>query len=157
MRHELLPLLAELNPAIKEVLVRETQLLGRRQDRLEAELLRELGLNSRQIEQALDGKSVIAIGDRRIEVSAATAKPFASFDLALDVPGRAVVPGVGVVTAEAKAPLRSSQKELDYRQTDNGGVPERWPARGRTLSWMPIRWMVHCMSAAAVQGTGLCH
>ncbi|MDE3076556.1 MAG: tRNA lysidine(34) synthetase TilS, partial [Chloroflexota bacterium] len=38
VRHELMPLLVRLNPGVKEVLLRETRLLARRQGRIEAEL-----------------------------------------------------------------------------------------------------------------------
>ncbi|MGH2469104.1 MAG: tRNA lysidine(34) synthetase TilS, partial [Chloroflexota bacterium] len=66
VRHELLPLMATFNPAIKTVLLREARLFAARQGRVEAEVLRRLGLRATQIEQALAGKTVIASGGRRI-------------------------------------------------------------------------------------------
>ncbi|HUZ77944.1 MAG TPA: tRNA lysidine(34) synthetase TilS [Chloroflexota bacterium] len=103
VRHELLPLLATFNPAIKTVLLREARLFAARQGRVEAEVLRRLGLQATQIEQALAGKTVIASGDRRICITTTKPASPAAFDVPLPVPGSIQIAGVGTVSAELLA------------------------------------------------------
>ncbi|HEY8693723.1 MAG TPA: tRNA lysidine(34) synthetase TilS [Chloroflexota bacterium] len=122
VRHELLPLLASLNPGVKKVLLREADLMGDRQDEIEAELLRRLGLNARQIGAALDGKPVVLklpprpsqrerAGVR--EPSAADTTPLTltltrrrekaqhqPFDQPLRLPGLVHLPGIGAIRAK---------------------------------------------------------
>jgi tRNA(Ile)-lysidine synthase len=116
VRHELLPLLQSLNPGVKEVLLREVELLGQRQQELDAELLRRLGLSGRQIAPALAGKPVVLKGGWRLEPpQSSRAKPH-EFDQRLGIPGMVELPGVGTVRAKA-VPL------LD------GAVPAHSPGR----------------------------
>lgn len=91
VRHELLPLLASMNPGIKQVLLREAFVLSNRQREIDAEVFRRLGLGSRQIGAALAGKAVILQGGRRLEP--------APFEVELPVPGEAHVPGGRVVAS----------------------------------------------------------
>jgi len=128
VRHELLPLLASLNPGVKKVLLHEAELLGERQDEVEAEVLRRLGLNARQIGAALDGKAVVLKGPPRPLLSpsaqdrerAGVREPGAGgtttltlplsrqrergqrlpFDQRLPLPGLVQIPGVGSIRAK---------------------------------------------------------
>ena len=114
VRHELLPLLATLNPGVKQVLLREAELLGARQDAVEAEVLRRLGLNARQIGAALDGKPVVlkappgakepgGAGAATLTLTLSRQRErvqWLPFDQRLPLPGLVQIPGVGSIRAK---------------------------------------------------------
>ena len=101
VRHELLPLLESLNPGVKQVLLREADLLGERQQGLDAEVLRRLGLSSRQIESALGDKAVILTGGWRLSPPERERMRAKAFDERLGIPGMVQLPGIGVIRAKA--------------------------------------------------------
>lgn len=101
VRHELVPLLVSLNPGVKDVLLREAELLGDRQREVEAEVLRRLGLNARQIRSALNGKAVMVEGGVRVEPPTARPARPKPFDQRLPLPGLVDLPAGGYVKARA--------------------------------------------------------
>ena len=130
VRHELLPLLASLNPGIKQVLLREARLLSDGQTAVEAEVLRRLGLNARQIGAALEGKAVVLKGGVRLEAPRAKARP-KPFDLRLPLPGMVRVAGVGSIRARGVVLLGSPAREpgVEYVDLEQTGAELR--VRGR--------------------------
>ncbi len=121
VRHELLPLLESLNPGIKQVLLREAQLLAERRQDLDAEVLRRLGLSARQIGAARAGKAIILKGGWRLSPPG-TPVPTEAFDLHLPVPGEVRIPGVGRLNAELSAPQKGggSTEYVDAARIENG-------------------------------------
>lgn len=112
VRHELLPLLASMNPGIKRVLLREAAVLAERQGEVEAEVLRRLGLNARQIQAGLAGQPVIIKAGLRLEpVKTPTLTEPPPIDARLPIPGRVDLPGIGAV--RAKAVLFSGTAPMD--------------------------------------------
>jgi tRNA(Ile)-lysidine synthase len=99
VRHELLPLLATMNPGVARVLLREAGVLARRQGDIEAEVLRRFGLSARQIETALTGEPVTLKDGWRL-LPPGEHRPASSFDLRLPVPGEVRIPGIGTLAAE---------------------------------------------------------
>ncbi len=147
VRHELLPLLLSMNPGIKHVLLREAATLGQQHQHVEAELLRQLGLQGRQIAAALRGEAVVLRGGRRLDSrrlwtdllgESPTELP-PKFDVELPVPGVAEVPDVGTVEADLlqlQAPARAPHGSGSDRSTEiidaaavSGGL--------RVRSWKP--------------------
>jgi tRNA(Ile)-lysidine synthase len=160
VRHELLPLLASLNPGIKPVLLREAELLAGRQREIDAELLRRLGLGSRQISAVLAGQAVTIKGGRRVvplggpgaadrepplgqgpadalafaveDQSAPAASP--PFDLPLPVPGRVSVAGAGtlIATIEPAAELAAAGARTRFEEViDAAGISGALRIRSR--------------------------
>jgi tRNA(Ile)-lysidine synthase len=101
VRHELLPLLASMNPGIKRVLLREAELLSARQREVEAEVLRRLGLNARQIKAALAGKPVALKGGIRLEAIPELKPQEQAIDQPLHIPGLVELPGIGTIRTRA--------------------------------------------------------
>jgi tRNA(Ile)-lysidine synthase len=142
VRHELLPLLATMNPGIKPVLLREAVILGQRQAQVEAEVLRRFGLNARQIGAALEGKPVVLKGVREPGASEATTLTLTlsrprergqqvSFDQKLPLPGMVRLPGVGTLRAKAVELRRLPEPEpaVEYVDLEQTGAELR--VRGR--------------------------
>lgn len=130
VRHELIPLLTSLNPGVKRVLLRECGLLGREQASVDAEVLRRLGLNARQIGAALDGKAVALKSGMRLEPAASKprTKPF---DERLPLPGMVRLPGVGSIRAKGVVLLGCPIPEagVEYVDLEQAGTVLR--VRGR--------------------------
>jgi tRNA(Ile)-lysidine synthase len=146
VRHELLPLLASMNPGIRQVLLREAATLAHRQDEVEAEVLRRLGLSSRQIGAALADDAVTIAGGWRLERLGSRPAWFPAEGSLLDaqggggvaavelpVPGEVELPGIGRVLAEP-APLARAEagawRELIDADRVDGSLRVRTRRRG---------------------------
>jgi tRNA(Ile)-lysidine synthase len=130
VRHELLPLLASFNPGVKRVLLREARLLAEDQAAVEAEVLRRLGLNARQIGAALEGQAVILKGGVRLEAPRpkATSKPY---EHRLPLPGMVRLEGLGSIRARGVVLLGAPPREpgVEYVDLEQTGPDLR--VRGR--------------------------
>jgi tRNA(Ile)-lysidine synthetase-like protein len=103
-----------MNPGVKQVLLREVQLLADRQQEIEAEVLRRLGLNARQIQAGLAGKAVVAKGGVRIQaMGELSPRRPPRLDVRLHIPGLVDLPGTG--TIRVKAVLVTGQLPGDAR------------------------------------------
>jgi tRNA(Ile)-lysidine synthase len=134
VRHELLPLLASMNPGIKRVLAREAELMRQRQLDIEAEVLRRLGLNARQIEAAKEGKAVMVKGGVRLEPPADKIVQ-KHVEERLPVPGMVDVAGIGTVRAKAvvlpSAEIPARPRNVEYVD------PELLEKELRVRTWKP--------------------
>ncbi|HEX6511048.1 MAG TPA: tRNA lysidine(34) synthetase TilS [Chloroflexota bacterium] len=143
VRHELLPLLASLNPGVKQVLLREAEVLSSRQGEVEAEVLRRLGLSARQISAANDGKAVILKSGLRLEPAAPKRSRPLAFDQPLRLPALVDVPGVGSIRARGvvlhgQVPEDGSGSDIAYLDLPTVGAELRVRTRRPGDRFVPL-------------------